>query len=434
MSRSAQAATPWRVELLGASYRTAPLEVLGRLALSPEEIQGLYERAREIPGLANLLVLSTCNRTELYGLATSEQPLGDALRATLADVVGAARLPAEEHFYRTQGRDSVLHLFRVAAGLDSMILGEAQILGQLREAFEASCSTLAPTPAFDRLLHAAFAGAKRSRGETEIGKGAVSVASAAVHLATRIFADMSKSTVVIIGAGETGRLVLEHFQAHQPRRFIVVNRTFERAEALARSVDGLALPWEKLGEAVAQADVVACAVRAATPVLDRALVASALGHHANRVVALLDLGLPRNIAGDVGGLGNVFVSDLDAFRQVVDANLGRRKKEVPRVEAIIEEEIDRLLDWHRTAEVGPLIAMLRDSVESIRRAEVEKATSGLSPAERAAVERATRAVVNKLLHGPTASIKELARDVESAERLEVVSEFVASIGRTGGVS
>ena len=310
-----------------------------------------------------------------------------------------------------------------------MVLGEAQILGQVKNAYDTSCNYLPPQPAFERLLGAVFSAAKRSRLETEIGKGAVSVASAAVHLATRIFHDMSKRTVVVVGAGDTGRLVAEHFQAHRPQRTIIVNRTPERAATLAQTLGGVAWPWDDLARAIAEADVIACAVRSPQPVIDSVLLDQARAHRSGHPLAILDLGLPRNVALTTDK-ANVFVHDLDAFRQVVDSNLARRKKEIPQVEAIIEEEMDRLLDRHFSTQVGPLIAALRDGVESIRQAEVSKATTGLNDNERAAVDKATRAVIRKLLHGPTTSIKALARKNSGAAELEVVRELIARLEAT----
>jgi len=419
------APSPVGLELVGISYRTAPLDVLEGLALGPDEVKAFYERTKSVDGLANAFVLSTCNRTEIYGLGEG-LPVAPKLTDVLKEVAGPKRFPPHEHLYTRYGRDSMAHLFRVAAGLDSMILGEAQILGQLKDAYETSCSYIPPQPLFERIIRAVYSAAKRSRTETEIGKGAVSVASAAVHVASRIFHDLTKHTVVVVGAGDTGRLVVEHFQGHKPGRYIIVNRTLEKAEILARAVGGVALPWEKLNEAIAEADVLACAVTTPEPIVTNAVLHKALAHRGGRPLAVLDLGLPRNVATDIN-LPNVFVNDLDAFRQVVDSNLGRRKKEVARVEAIIEEEIDRLLDWHRSLQVGPLIAALRDSVEQIRKAEVAKAGASLSEAERAAVDRATRAVVNKLLHHPTTSLKELAKNSEASEHLQAVWDFVARL-------
>jgi glutamyl-tRNA reductase len=416
----------WAFELVGISYRTAPLDVLEGLALAPDEVKAFYEQLKGTAGLTSAMVLSTCNRTEIYGLNDGGLPLTPRLTEILREITGPKRFPNAEHLYRAHGRDSMAHLYRVAAGLDSMVLGEAQILGQVKEAYETSCTYLPPAPLFERLIRSVFSAAKRSRNETEIGKGAVSVASAAVHVATRIFHDMGKRTVVVVGAGDTGRLVLEHLQPHTPGRHIIVNRTFERGEALAKSVGGTVWPWKRLAEAIAEADVLVCAVRAPGPIVSRELLVKALEHRTGHPLAILDLGLPRNVAADID-LPNVFLNDLDAFRRVVDANLGRRRKEVPRVEAIIDEEIDKLLDWHRSLQVGPLIAALRDSVEAIRRAEVAKAAAGLNEAERQAVDRATRAVVNKLLHGPTTSIKELAQKSEAGDKLEAVWDFVARL-------
>ncbi len=431
---SAQAAPPLGLELVGSSHKTAPIAVLEKLALSAAEIEAFYERVGEIPGVHNAMVLSTCNRTEIYALAQSEAEVGAALTTLLRELVGD-RFPGEEYLYRASGRDGLNHLFRVASGLDSLILGEAQILGQVKAAFDTSVLHGSPSPFFERVLRATFAAAKRSRSETDIGRGAVSVAGAAVHLATRIYSNLDKRTVVVVGAGDTARLLVEHFGSHSPRRIIIVNRTLARAEALARSAGAEAWPWEKLTEAVASADVAACAVRSETPILNRTIIEKAIEHRGGRTLALLDVGLPRNVAADVNALTNVFVGDIEALKQVVDGNLSRRKKEVTRVEGIIREEVDKLLEWQRSLAAGPVIAALRESVEQIRQAEVAKACAGLSTSERNAVERATRAVVNKLLHGPMMSIRELTKtdSEEGSLRLAQIRRAVDELKQSANV-
>jgi glutamyl-tRNA reductase len=310
-----------------------------------------------------------------------------------------------------------------------MILGETQILGQVKEAYALSRRHRPAPAACERLMQAVFAAAKRSRHETEIGKGAVSIASAAVHVATRTLSeDLSQHTIAVIGAGETGRLVLEHFHSHRPKRTIVVNRTFERAAALAATVEASAWPWDRLSEAMAESDVLACTVRSAEPIINAPLLERALARRAGRPLVVLDLGLPRNVAPNVHH-ADLLINDLDAFRQVVDDNLCRREKEVPHVEAIIAEEIaklgvDRQAATIVAAPVGPLIAALRESVETIRQIEAARATAGMSPAERAAVERATAAVIAKLLHVTTTSIKQLARHEVDGRLLDLVWALV----------
>ncbi len=416
------------LELVGLSHHSAPLEALERLALSPEEVAVFYQRAQGLD--AGVLVLSTCNRTEIY--AHGSAPLAERLSALLGEVTGPHRAPDVRHLYAKRGRDALEHLFRVAAGLDSMILGEAQILGQVKAAFEEACARLAPAPAFERAVRAALAAGRRSRGETEIGKGAVSVASAAVHLCTRIYSDLSRHTALVVGAGETGQLLAEHLKAQGAGRLRITNRTFARALELARAVDGEAVRYEDLAAAIAEADVVACAVRAPAPIIDRPTLERATQSRGQPLV-VLDLGLPRNVEASAQDLRNVFLNDLATLRQVVDANLARRKKEVPRVLAIIEEELLSLAAAQRTLAAGPLIAALRDTVEALRASEVERASRGLSAAERQAVERATRAVCNKLLHGPTTSIRELAvaqaADPQARAHLEAIQRLVEELAR-----
>ncbi len=426
----AAAKTQLTLELVGISHRTASVPVLEGLALSPEEIEAFYARIKELPAIKSAVVLSTCNRTEVYALGDGSAEAKQAITDTLRQLAGPQRFPPEDNLYFAAGRAALSHLFRVASGLDSMVLGENQILGQVKDAYEVAGRHLSPVAHFDRLMRAALAAARRSRAETEIARGAVSIASAAVHLASRIYS-IDRSTVVIVGAGDTGRLLAEHFQGHAPKRLIIVNRTKERALALARGAGGEAWDFSDLGRAVAEADIVACAVRSETPVLDVPLVERAMAHRGGRTLALVDLGLPRNVAAEAAGLPNVLVHDIEALRQVVDANLGKRKREVQRVEAIIDEEVDKLLDAQRELAAGPLIAALRETVEAIRKAEVDKATHGLSDKEREAVDRATRAVVNKLLHAPMTSIKEIARDPqEGAARLAEIQGIVRRLGES----
>lgn len=419
------------LSLVGLSHRTAPFEALEQLALSPGEVDEFYERMSR--ARVDAMVLSTCNRTEAYALGAPPAELVELLTQVLREIVGPERFPKTDFLYRVHGEASIKHLFRVACGLDSMLLGETQILGQLKDAYELGVQRLPPGACFDRVMQAAFRIGARSRTQTEIGKGAVSVASAAVHLATRVYHDMSQCTVVVVGAGDTGRLLAQHFAAHQPHRLLVLNRTHSRAEQLAREVGGEAHALETLAEHIAHAHVVASAVRSSDPVITPDVLARA-GRDNGRALALLDLGLPRNVAVEVNELTNVFVHDLTSLTQMVDGNLARRKRSVPQVEELIGAELQRLIDWQSAMHAGPLISALREAVENARLLEVERATRGLSQAEREAVERATRAVVNKLLHGPMTSIKEAARQAEAGqERIKVIQDVFRHLEpRRGG--
>lgn len=413
--------------LMGISHHTAPVEVLERLALSSEEILRCYERFQKSGKIRDAFIVSTCNRTEVYVLPSGANDVSTELEAILRDVAGPQRFPEKSYLYNYSGRKGLTHLFRVAAGLDSMVLGEAQILGQVKEAYEVACNVLTPSPYFDRLVRTAFKIGRRIRSETQIGYGAVSIASAAVHLATRIYSNMENLTVAIVGAGETGRLVAEHFKGQGAARLLILNRTLNKAEILARQVDGQAWALDKLSEALMQADIVACAVRGDQPILKISDVQNVLAMRSGRPLAILDLGLPRNVEAHLDKLPNVFLHDLDALRHVVDANLVKRKKEIPVVENIIEEEIDKLFDWQSALEAGPLIATLREAVESIRLAEVERACRDMNEKELEAVNRVTRAVINKLLHGPMTSIKEYAQESTGAEKIAIISNVFKNL-------
>jgi len=424
-----------RLHLFGASLNSAPIEVLERLSLSREEVALFYQRLSGVKEVTDALILSTCNRTEIYvSAAESISNIGSRLWEVLKEIIGSTRLPDGEHRYAYSGGTGLNHLFRVSCGLDSVILGEAQILGQVKDAYEGSRSYFQSTY-FERVLQSAFRVAGRSRAETAIGVGAVSVASAGVHLTNRIFSDYGDRTVVVVGAGDTGRLVAQHFAEKHPGRLVILNRTLERANEVAAISGGEAWPMTRMEEALVEADVVVTAIRTTSSLLDRALMEKIMKSRGNRMVAILDLGLPRNVKQDVNELFNVFLNDIDTLKRVVDGNLKHRQKEIPKVEVFIEEEIARLMDWQRSFEVGPLIGALRGRFEEIRQKEVARATRGMGSTEIAAVDRTTRAVVNKLLHGPVQAIHDYARQVEAGnENLAVIQKLFGTLSEDDDAS
>jgi glutamyl-tRNA reductase len=418
------------LNLTGISIHTAPIGVLERVALSSDEIREVYNKLLGHQDVSDALVLSTCNRTEVYTTTQSGNRLGSFVSDVLASVTGATRFPKDSHIYEKSGRDGVEHLFRVACGLDSLVLGETQILGQLKASWDSLKEFCSPTNYFEKLFQGAFRVAGHSRTNTGIGAGAVSVASAGVHLTTRIFSDLSESNVLVVGAGETGRLVTQHLMSHQPRSLTVVNRTLSAAESLAQPLGGQALGLEDLAKALCRADIVACAATVEEPLITCEMIQDAQQHRGRTSMAILDLGLPRNVDVRAGELANVFVQDIESLGRVVDANLSRRRKEIPQVEALIEEEITRLVSWRRSLRAAPVITALRAQVENFRQAEVARATKGLSDTEKQAVESATRAVTNKILHGPMTAIRDYATQAEQeAEALSVIKKLFVNLER-----
>lgn len=417
-----------QTSLFGISHKTAPMEILGRLALNEAERGHVYQRLLLDDRISDALVLSTCNRTEIYTVGGGGPGTTELARQALVEGVGPDRMPAAEHVYDDRGSAVVEHLFRVSCGLDSMILGEAQILGQIKGEYESAQSFTPPSPYFDRLMQAVFKVSKRSRAETQIGKGAVSIASAGVHLASRIFSDLSRLRVAVVGAGDTGRLAAEHFSRHRPQKLWIINRNQERAEAVARHVDGEGFGMQQLPIALAEADVVVVAVGVQEPLVTFAIAEPVIRRRAGRTLALVDLGVPRNIDPAVDKLLNTFVTDINDLRQVVDQNLEQRRREVPQVERMIAKQVESLLAWQNESRAAPLISSLRQSIEEFRQRELSKVSAKLSPGEREAVDRVTRGIVNKLLHGPMTSIKAFARQQEEgAEHLHVIRDMFSGL-------
>jgi glutamyl-tRNA reductase len=415
-----------QLQLWGISHRTAPLDHLGQLALSNQEIERVSQKLLSHNEIYDCMVLSTCNRTEIYTHSGSETPT--QVTDTLASVTGSQRIPSNEFVYTLNGLDCLKHLFQVTCGLDSMILGEAQILGQVKSAFEKCQSHEKHSSLLTGAVQSALKTASKSRSITSIGAGAVSVASASVHLAHRIFSDLSRRRALVVGAGETGRLLAEHLVKQGVGHLTILNRTLAKAESLSRSMGVKSAPLDTLREHLAEADILACAVSSNEALIDYSLIKASMQQRPGRVLAILDVGMPKNVAPEVNKIPNVFVHDLESIKQVVDQNLALRRQVVPEVENLIVCEIDRLLQRQKSVEVGPLITSMRQAVEEIRQEEIRRLGTNLSEREKDNVERVTRAVMNKILHGPTQAIKDIALNQNAnADRLEAVGNMFKNL-------
>jgi glutamyl-tRNA reductase len=415
--------------VVGMNHRTASLAERESLALAQDAAHGVLAEALRRDPIREALVISTCNRTEFY-LAT-EDPDGAAaaLRAAVERVKGADLLPPGPSIYRLDDAAAIRHAFRVACGLDSMVLGEAQILSQLKDAYATAREAGAAGPVLDRLFESAFRAGKRARAETSIGAGVVSIASAACELARQGLRSLDALRVVVVGAGETSRLAAKHLARHCPGGVTIVNRTFTRAEALASELGTAAQPFERLTAAVAAADLVVTATTAPTAILSAAQVRDAMATRANRPLLIIDLAVPRDVEPDVASVASVTLHPIDAIQTVVDRTLATRASEVPRVETIVDEEAAKYEAWRRGFEASPIVRDLREHFERMRSEEIDRQLANVSAEERARAERLTKALVNRLLHLPTVRLKDAdpASD-EGVWRLRAARELFALDG------
>lgn len=407
------AAEAGELVLVGASHTTTPLQILESLALGPEEITGILPELRREAGLHEIMLLSTCNRTEIYGISSNRTRSALGLENWLIDLSRRRSPISADHVFHRFEKDAVEHIFRLASGVDSMMLGETQIVGQVQDAWDLAQRAETAGTYLNRLLSAAFRAQKRARTETSISSGSVSVASAGVHLARRIFGELSRRNVLVVGAGETGQLAARHFRKQEPKGIFVSNRTLSRAEELAAELDAKAVPLAASSELLSSVDIVLCATRSPEPLFTEQNVRKAMSSRASRMLLLIDVSLPRNVEPEVGNIENVFLHDMYDLRKIVDQNLSRRSREVPSVERIVLEEVEAFYRLQAAMEAAPLIREIREKFEDVRKGELDRYLRKFNEEDRALAERLTRDLVNKLLHRPTVEVRSLSRDPDA---------------------
>ncbi|MDZ4655354.1 MAG: glutamyl-tRNA reductase [Coriobacteriia bacterium] len=397
--------------LVGLSHKTAPIEIREKLTFPANRQEDALSLLCSKDSVAEAVILSTCNRTEIYAVTVGEDAGVDAIIDFMAEYHDLDRHELIRYLYITRGEAVVKHLFRVVSSLDSMIIGEAQILGQVKEAYEHSFNNGASGRALNRLFRQSFEVGKRVRTETEIGENAVSISYAAVELARKVFDSLAGRTILVLGAGKMSELTAKHLVSSGVKTVLVANRTYERAAELAERFEGEAIRYDELFTRMAEADIVISSTAAQHYVITRDAIAATLKARGRRPLFLIDIAVPRDIEPAVNDLGNVFLYDVDDLNGVIESNLGERMREARRAEAIIEEEIVAFLGWIESLEVVPTITAIRDKAEVIRQAELEKALKrldGLSEKERQTVEALSCAIVNKMLHGPTSRLRQTA--------------------------
>ena len=422
--------------LIGLSHHTAPLEVREQFAAEVQAGRHSLSAVKATPGVREAVILSTCNRTELY-LVLDPEVDQHALAALLPQPPGIDPAQLPSFTYVRRENSVVEHLFRVVSSLDSMMLGEPQIQGQVRSAYESALKLQREHrvvgPVLSRLFENALRVGGRVRSETQLGDGAASIPSAAVELARKIFGPLRDRHAIILGTGEMSEIAFDCFAA-EGARTSVVSRTEGRARELASRANGAAVTIDEFSALVPTADIIVTATAAPHPVITSELVGRVLPRGPREPLLIVDLALPRDVEPEVGSVPNVFLYNLDDLHQVIEGTLEKRRAEVPFAEAIIREGLQEFWNWYRALEVVPLIRELRDRAEQIRTQEVERtlrALNHLTPQDREAVEALTRQLLAKLLHQPTVKLREAAATGQNAEIVDA-ARYLFELDRPKG--
>ena len=394
--------------VVGLNHKTAPVDVREKLAFDDRSLpRALLELKARMPD-AEIVILSTCNRVEIYLGAPDAEKRCDDLSRFLSDFHDVRADAFATHLYHHVGRDAVLHLFRVACSLDSMVVGEAEVLGQVKKAYMFALEEGVCGKILNSMFQTSFGVAKHVRASSAIGERRVSVASVAVELALKIFSDFSDKTVMIIGAGEMGELTMRHMMEKGISAVIVANRTYEKAVELARQYDGMAIKYDGFVDNMHRADVVISTSGAPHYIIHPKQLPPVLRARRNRPILLIDIAVPRDVHPDVEQIDNVYLYNVDDLQKVVNENIAFREKELEHCSVILDAETDKFMAWLETLDVGSVIKHFRQAVNEIRESELERALNkleGLSERDRREVEYLTERIVNKILNQPTQALK-----------------------------
>jgi glutamyl-tRNA reductase len=410
---------------LGINHTTASVDLRERLAFSSQRAEISLARlgcgnGMICKGIQEMVILSTCNRVEIYSVAATKN--FDYLEAFLSEASGVSKHDFREHVYRLSNEEAITHLLRVACGLDSQVLGEPQILGQVTQALGLARSQGAAGKILSRLFQRAIHAGKRARTETVISQQPSSVASVAVNLISQLTPDLNSVHVMLLGAGEMAEIAVQSLIKRGLSGFHVVNRTLERAEALARRWDGQAAPFEAIGDLLPLMDVLICSTGAPHAIIFPDLVAPIMGKRSERPLMIMDIAVPRDVDPRVAGISGVSLFDMDALSANLEQSLALREAEVPRVEAIVAEEEQQFIDYLITLDVVPLIVEIRKRADAIRQAELEKTIRRLpqlSAQEQESIDALTKAIVSKILHNPTARLRLESGGPDAADYAQV---------------
>ena len=409
-----------RFQLIGLNHKSAPVEVRERLAIPESRLPEACKRLSQHPGIEEGMIISTCNRVEL--IANVKNGNAD-LRSFLKEYFNIEPAVLDQHFYEYREQDAVRHVFRVASSLDSMVVGEPQILGQVKEAYATARAVGAVRAQLDQLFTRAFAVAKRVRTETAVGSSSVSIASVAVELAKKIFGNLKGKTVYLVGAGKMSELAARHLLAHGAASIFVANRTYDRAIRLAQKFDGQAIEFSRLYDTCDKADIVITSTGASHAIFRREHGEQFLSRRRNRPMFFIDIAVPRDVDAEMNKIDGIFVYDIDDLQQAVATHVADRRKQAEHAEDIVNSEVQKFHARLQTLDVVPTIVSLQDHLETIRQAEIDRVRGRLgtlSPDQEMAVEALTRGIINKVMHTPISALKTAAREPEATTVVDLL--------------
>ncbi len=398
-----------KVFVVGLNYKIADVDVREKLAFNGPKLEEGLTKFKELPEVQEAIILSTCNRVELYANVRDAVKASESIKTFLSEFHNINRESLNDALYIYNDIKAVGHIFRVASSLDSMVIGEPQILGQLKDAFELAHKKKTTGILLNRLMKKAISVAKRVRTETRIAENAVSISFAAVELAKKIFTDLSKKVFMLLGAGEMAELAAKHLISNGVKEVIVSNRTYERACELAKEFNGRPVRFDDFIQEMIRADIVICSTGASDYVLKKSQMQKVMKERKQRPVFIIDISVPRNIDPETNDLDNVYLYNIDDLQGVVDANRFERQKEAEKAERLVEEEVETFFKWQSSLDSVPTIIALREKAEEIKKEELDKLLSkfpGIGEKEKKAIEYMAAAITNKLIHPPTAALKE----------------------------
>ena len=409
--------------LVGVNHKTTPVEIREKLAFTKGKIEESVDRLFNFPDIIEHTILSTCNRVEIYARANCQDSAIRSIKEFICNFHGLSLVELEDHFYSYRNKEAVEHLFRVSSSLDSMILGEAQILGQVKDAYSLAKDLRSTGLVLNQLFEKAFSIAKKVREETGIAERSVSISSAAVELAQKIFDDLENRTVMLVGTGEMAELAAKHLISYGVKTVYVTSRTYDRAVNLARTLNGSALDFEAFKNELHRADIVITSTSAPNFIIKKEMVEKAIHERKNKPIFFIDIAVPRDIEPDVNDLENIYLYDIDDLQVVVSANMKEREKEAENAMNFISQEVTKFNNWVGTLDAVPTIVEIRKKAENIRKQEIEKTLkkiSHLSEDDKQLLRQMSSSMVNKILHKPTIKLKQKTQSEDGHVYLKAI--------------